>query len=248
MVAVADLVVIVPSRERPAAAAPLIEAFRATCTGNTRLVLALDESDPTRQGYVDAAFRSGESVSVIVTPSKTMVEALNNAAGVVTGQIGDRADGSFDTVAAFAVGFMGDDHCPRTVGWDTAYLEALHELGTGLVYGNDLIQGERIPTQVAMTADIIRELGHMAPAVLTHLYVDNYWKSLGTSADCIRYLPDVIVEHRHPSVGKAEWDAGYVRVNESRMYARDEAAFRQYDLDGRFAADVLKVRALRGAA
>lgn len=241
MVAVADLIVIVPSRGRPESVHPLAEAFWATCTADTVLLFVVDASDPKLDEYkaaVDLEHKAGRAIGFGTGPSTTMVEALNGAAEMLAN----------DDDTPFAIGFLGDDHCPRTVGWDAAYLEALRELGTGLVYGNDLIQGERIPTQVAMTADIVKALGYMAPPVLTHLYVDNYWKSLGTSADCLRYLPDVIVEHRHPSVGKAPWDAGYARVNESRMYARDEAAFRQYDLDGRFAADVLKVRALRGAA
>lgn len=248
MVAVADLTVIVPSRERPTQAGPLIQAFRATCTASTRLVFALDESDPTRQGYVDAAFQSGQNVSVIVTPSTTMVQALNAAVNALTGFMVGRPDGEFDTVAGFAVGFMGDDHCPRTVGWDAAYLEALRELGTGMVYGDDLLQGERIPTQVAMTADIVKALGYMAPPVLTHLYVDNFWKDLGEQSGCLRYLPDVEIEHRHPVARKAAWDAGYARVNDSAMYARDEQAYRAFHASGEFSTALTTVRALRGAA
>ena len=146
----------------------------------------------------------------------------------------------------FAIGFMGDDHRPRTVGWDTAYLEALRELGSGIVYGNDLLQGERIPTQVAMTTDIVRELGFMAPPVLKHLYVDNFWRDLGTAAGCLRYLSNVVVEHMHPIAGKAPWDDGYARVNAPTMYSGDANAYAKWaamDL----AAAVEKVRALRAA-
>jgi hypothetical protein len=141
---------------------------------------------------------------------------------------------------------MGDDHRPRTKGWDTAYLETLRELGTGIVYGNDLLQCGRIPTQCAMTTDIVRALGFMAPHVFTHLYVDNYWLELGQRAECIRYLPDVVVEHCHPVAGKAEWDEGYARVNNADMYARDEKAFSDYFM-GPLLGDVLKVRQLTGA-
>lgn len=231
----ADLTVIVPSRERPTAAGPLVEAFKATCTTDTRLVFAVDESDPTQQDYIDVAFGANWPVSVFVCPSRTMVEALNHAAGALL------ADG-----AGFAIGFLGDDHCPRTVGWDTAYLETLHALGTGMVYGDDLLQGERIPTQVAMTSDIVSTLGHMAPPVLTHLYVDNYWLDLGRQAGCLRYLPDVVVEHRHPFAGKAAMDAGYARVNDAGMYDRDGQAYAAYA--PQLATDIAKVKALRGDA
>lgn len=226
----ADLEVIVPSRGRPHAAAELADAFNQTCRAETGLVFALDDDDPTRDEY-------SRRVEIWTGPNRSMVEALNGAVAWVSG-------GMFGMDPPFAVGFMGDDHRPRTVGWDAAYLEALRGMGTGIVYGDDLLQRQNLPTQCAMTADIVRALGYMAPPTLTHLYVDNFWLSLGRSANCICYLPDVVVEHCHPVARKASWDAGYARVNNSDMYAKDEAAFREYSATG-FRADVEKVLALR---
>ena len=230
----ADLVILVPSRGRPEAARALAEHFRATCTANTFLCLVVDEDDPTRAGYetVGDGARSG----VLFTPSSTMVEALNMAAGYYAG-----------TGETFAVGFLGDDHRPRTVGWDEQYLTALRELGTGIVYGDDGLQGERLPTQCAMTADIVRALGWMAPPALRHMHVDDFWLDLGKAAGCIRYLPAVLVEHVHPAAGKAAMDDGYERVNAPEVYAADGQAYAAYRAN-EMPADVTKVRALRGAA
>lgn len=228
----ADLVVIVPSRERPEAARTVAAAFEATCTAGAELVFALDDNDPTLAEYT-AACR-------LIAGSTNMNEALNGAA------VEYAHGGPLGRAEPFALAFMGDDHLPRTVGWDKAYLDALRELGTGLVYGNDLLQGRALPTQVAMTADIVRALGYMAPPALTHLYVDNFWLSLGNEAGCIRYLPNVIVEHRHPAAGKAALDAGYERVNSAAMQSRDEAAWLDY-LGSDFVGDVVKVKALRAA-
>lgn len=224
-----DLVVVVPSRGRPGAARELAEAFDATCTADTELMFALDDDDPTRDEY-------GINAGWVTSPSRSMVQALNYAALYLVNGHGE---------PPFAVAFMGDDHRPRSVSWDRAYLDALRELGTGIVYGNDLLQGERLPTQCAMTADIVRAWGYMAPPCLTHLYVDNFWAAAGAGADCLRYLPDVVVEHVHPFAGKAQMDAGYARVNGRSMYARDEAAFRAYVEAGGLVTDVEKVRALR---
>jgi hypothetical protein len=222
----ADLVVVVPSRGRPARARALAAAFEATCTADTQLMFAVDDDDPTRAEY---------PISRVRFSSTSMVEALNRATAW--------AD---DALQPFAIGFMGDDHMPRTKGWDAAYLDALRELGTGIVYGDDLLQSERLPTQCAMTADIVRALGFMAPPTLAHLYVDDFFLTLGREAGCIRYLPEVVVEHVHPLAGKAEWDPGYLRVNAGAMYARDEAAWLAYAASN-LAGDVAKVRALRGA-
>lgn len=220
--------VIVPSRGRPAAAAELIQAFDATCTADTFLTFVVDDTDPTRHDYLDVVM-SAQHVDLVIAPSKTMVEALNVAAAGVN---------------EYAVGFMGDDHRPRTVGWDRAYLDALLELRVGMVYGDDLFQHANIPTQIAMTTDIVKALGWMAPPALVHMYVDNWWLELGRRADCIRYLPDVVVEHVHPAAGKAGWDEGHVRVNQPTMFHQDGATFsrlRVLELPGAAAA----VRALR---
>ena len=233
-----DLVVIVPSRGRPERASTLAEVFRQTTTANTTLVFALDEDDERLPGYRGLVQTAQMRMGEVTRPNRNMVQALNQTVAAVL------APSAVDP--PFAIGFMGDDHCPRTYGWDAEYLKALHEMGTGIVYGNDLLQGENLPTQVAMTSDIIRALGYMSPPTLRHMYVDNFWRDLGNAAGCLRYLPEVIVEHRHPIAHKAEWDEGYVRVNAAGVYAADKAAYERY-LAESFESDVAKVKALRAA-
>lgn len=242
----ADLVVIVPSRGRPEAAAELVQSFAETCSADTQLVFAVDESDPRQPEYWDAAKPIWPGI--LPHDNHSMVEALNWSAVALTAvpTAGVNQFGGEPWSAPFALGFMGDDHRPRTKGWDQAYLDALRELGTGIVYGDDLYQGAKLPTQCAMTSDIVRALGYMSPPSLTHMYVDNFWLGLGRAAGCIRYLPDVVVEHMHPVAGKSEWTEGHKRVNDRAMYAKDEAAYLAY-CSTQFSADVAKVAALRGA-
>lgn len=234
-----ELVIIVPSRGRPHAVAEMVEAFRETCRADTQVLFAIDEDDPAAGQYRQAVLTAYEEDHPDVTtfsdadreplrrsPSfllgeqpapGTMVSALNHGAAMALQR----------EPAVRALGFMGDDHRPRTIGWDRAYLDALTSL-PGIVYGNDKIQGANLPTQCAISASVVRALGHMAPPVLTHLYVDNYWLTLGRAAGRISYLPKVTVEHLHPMGGTAEWDDGYRRVNAKAMYAKDRAAYEQY--------------------
>lgn len=214
----ADLVVIVPSRGRPHTVAEMAEAFERTCTEiTTDLVIAVDADDPRRSEYEAVTLaQRGYGVLLVVNSPSSMVRALNYTASML---IEDRNPST--------IAFMGDDHRPRTKGWDRAYLDAL-AVRPGIVYGNDLIQGPNLPTQCAMSTEVVRALGHMAPPVLTHLYVDNYWRDLGRAADCLTYLPDVVIEHVHPIAGKAAVDDGYRRVNAPEMYHRDSAAYEAY--------------------
>lgn len=227
-----DLVVIVPTRSRPEQARALMQHIANTKTVDLKLVFAVDVDDPRRDEYAEFA-----PVSV-GRDSGGLPSNMNRALNAVAVAHVHGED------PPFALAFMGDDHCPRTHGWDKAYVDALREMGTGLVYGNDLLQGAKLPTQLAMTSDIVRALGYFAPPELVHLYLDNFWRDLGTVAGCLKYLPDVIVEHRHPLAGKAEWDEGYRRVNDASMYERDRIAYETYRRE-RFAADVAKVKALR---
>ena len=135
---------------------------------------------------------------------------------------------------------------PRSPGWAARHLAALRELGTGIVYCDDGYQHQALPTQWAMTVDIVRELKAMVPAEVEHLYCDNAVMDLGVAAGCLTYLPDVLIEHMNPYARKGTLDAQYQRVNSRAQYARDRpayAAWRAEHLPGQAAA----VRRLRTA-
>jgi hypothetical protein len=223
----ADLVMLCPTRGRPAAARELADAWPEFTTAGAQLMLLIDHDDPERAAYEAIGGRDG--VYPYTGPAARVGPWLNRMAPKVA------------ETGAKAVGFLGDDHRPRTKGWDARFLAALDGMGGGVVYGNDLYQRERIPTAVAISAPIVRELGGMVPSGLEHLYLDNFWAALGTQLDRLAYLDDVIIEHVHPLAGKAAWDAGYARVNGPDQYARDAAAFRAYLAAG-FADDVERVR------
>lgn len=229
------LAVIVPTRGRPHVVEDLYKSVVDTVTvSTTRLYLVVDKDDPDLDGYSAEVRRvSGEDglAGVGVVQGGTMVSALNEAALAV---IQDRL--------VEAVGFLGDDHRPRTRGWDAAYLSALRGLGAGVVYGNDLLQYDFVPTQCAMSASIIRRLGWMAHPTLKHMYVDTLWRDMAKPVGKLRYLPDIIVEHMHYLNNKSPMDAGYERVNDPEVFRVDEAAFHTLHASGvvRQAAEIIR--------
>ena len=113
---------------------------------------------------------------------------------------------------------MRVDHLPRTRGWAGAYLSQLDSLGTGIVFCDDGFQHDKLPTQWAMTADIVRALDAMVPSRVEHLYCDNVVKELGWAARCLAYLPEHLIEHMHPVAGKGTVDEQYQRVNANQQY------------------------------
>jgi hypothetical protein len=207
-----------------------VQAFADTCVSDIRVLFAVDDDDPTLDRYGDVPLtRCG--------PWEPMVPKLNKVALRVAS----------DTSAPFAVAFLGDDHRPRTVGWDLTMLSALMDLGdTGVVYGDDLIEHANLASSWVMTADIIRALGRMVPAPVEHMFCDNAVMELAGAAKCLRYLPDVVIEHCHPIVGKAAWDPGYWRVNRPEQYARDRAIYSTWQ-SIQFNDDVSTIKKLREA-
>jgi len=183
---------ICPSRGRPNNVKRLWQAWKET-TSVATLVIAVDNDDPMREQYLKI-----DEVLIRTAPRERLGPTLNSVALENCGHYS-------------AIGFLGDDHLPRTPGWDVLFVKTLKRLKMGMVYGDDLHQRHNLPTAVAMTSNIIRSLGWMVPPGLVHLYIDNAWLDIGKATD-IRYMPQVIIEHLHPHAHKAEWDAGYSEV------------------------------------
>ena len=205
-----NLVVLVPSRNRPQNIEDLIKSFDETET-ESDLIVIVDDDEP----QMDAYLQLGCDVLMVEKQGKGMAKPLNFAARHYAHKYRHFA-------------FLGDDHRPRTKNWDVHFINKLDELGTGLVYGDDLLQGENLATAVAMTGNIVKELGGMVPQDMIHLYLDNFWMTLGKDLNALAYLPDVILEHLHPVAGKAEWDDQYREVNAPEVYSADKKALDDY--------------------
>lgn len=225
---------LVPTRGRPNNARRLINACANTMTNlTTHITFIIDDNDPDYNFYM-RVFTSPEFdtytwFGFIEGPQQGLVGTLNaNVLGMTK---------TYD-----AVGFMGDDHLPRTGGWDTRFVSELEQMKMGVVYGNDLIQGERLPTACAMTSNIPQTLGFMVPQTLRHLYADNFWLEIGRglTGKGITYCPDVIIEHMHPIAQKATWDSGYEQVNSAGISMHDHEAFMAY-MNTSYAADISKL-------
>ena len=223
-----SILVIVPSRGRPDNIRRLIQGFHDTRELGADLLVAVDEDDPELENYL--SIETDEPwLEIQVGPRLRLGGTLNALAPLYV----DEYD---------IIGFMGDDHLPRTAGWDTAVSEAMTP--AGVVYGNDLIQGPNLPTAVFMNSNVVRALGYYVPLGMIHLYFDNTWKDWGHATDQLHYLDHVIIQHLHPLAGTAENDERYDEVNSGETYTADGARYQDYHNNGEFAADVEKLQAI----
>ena len=194
-----DLLVAVPSRGRPGNIARLIDAMGSTCTGDTHLVVGLDEDDPTVEQYLSIDTGSLNVEFDVQTQGLRQVVALTNHLTI------PRAD------SYRFIGHIGDDNVPRTHGWDSRIVETLEQPGIRFTFGDDLYPGREKGTltiHVFMEAGVVKTLGYFGPPSIKHQYVDVVWEAWGEKAG-LQYLDDVVIEHMHYTAGKAPGDESY---------------------------------------
>jgi predicted O-methyltransferase YrrM len=212
-----DLGIIVPSRSRPANIAKVIGAWDFTNAWDTAdLIVAVDKDDPQIEGY--RALYDPETCPMILVELDEWVPMVHKLDAVARSM----------APMYFALGFAGDDHLPRTINWAARYVTVLRELGTGMVHGDDGIQGANLSTEWAVTSDAILALGRMVPAPVEHMYCDNSIMELFSAAGRLRYLPEIRVEHMHPIAKKAPNDDQYKKVNSREQFHRDRLAYQTW--------------------
>lgn len=219
-----EIIIIVPSRGRPDNAKRLIDSWEARTQGKSDLMFVLDEDDC--HPYFQLANAPKVFFNVLLGPRKDLCEKTN----IPIPELLKSNHKIFCSV--------GDDHLFLTPGWEDRIIEWQNE-HKGICYCNDLLQYENLPTNVFIHRDIIEPLGYMAPPVLEHYFIDNYWKDLGLRLNNIKYFPDIIIEHKHWSNGKSQKDSTYADVE--AKFRQDQItwdAYRQTEL----ANDVKKIQ------
>jgi len=198
---------IVPTRKRPSACDELLTAFEDTAE-DADILFGIDDDDKSEyssrvleKASINPRLRMGGTLNLLATQNADKYEFLS---------------------------FMGDDHRPRTQGWDKILSDAIGER-PGVAYGDDLLQGANLPTAVTMSAEIVRRIGYMVPPVLVHMYMDNFWRDFGVKIGNLQYRADVVIEHMHYLAGKAINDLQYQEVNASHVYEKDRIAYEDYE-------------------
>ncbi|MBU6427627.1 MAG: hypothetical protein KGR26_01325 [Cyanobacteria bacterium REEB65] len=214
-----EIALLIPSRGRPAAITELLGMLQKAPVD---VFVGYDEDDDTK---VMPAF---PNVEYVIRPRMQLSPWTNLLASMTW----DRYP---------ILGSLGDDHRPRTEGWTVAVSAAMDEIGSGLVYTADGLQDENLPTAPFWSADVIKALGWFFPPRQQHLWCDNFWLAFARDLGRVRYLPHVLIEHMHPSAGKAEYDE-VSAANDSHNDA-DRAAFEAYLRSPDYQLDLRRVTA-----
>ena len=213
------LLLIVPTKGRPEKHLEFYESFKINSTV-TDLVFVLSLGD--------IQYPRIPGVKYETVDSPTMSGKLNN--------IAVKYANDYDYIA-----FMGDDVRIRTNAWDAKMLDEISSIPNAIAYGNDLYQGEDLPTAVLMDANIIRTLGFMSPPTFKHLYIDNFWKRLGQELSSLKYFSEIILEHLHFTIGKAVEDDTYRESSSNKAFLEDSEAYHYY-INNNLDNDIAKLK------
>lgn len=222
-----EMALIVPSRGRPENIKRLYKALADT-KSDVHLYVGIDKDDPTLEDYLE--LEKDTDICLVISPERKRFGPTLNSISLMLA-------GMYEYLA-----WCGDDHLPITKGWDQRYRDELDK-GAGIVYGNDLVMGETIATQLAFTPDIPKALGYAVPTSFVHLFIDNYFMKLGEKIGGSVYIPDVIFQHLHPIAG-AKSDKTYEEANCDANWKNDRAAFDDY-MANQLNKDVEKINEYR---
>ena len=198
--------VICPSRGRIEKCERMVKSFRKT-THSAEMVIRVDEDDPDLASYL--SFEC-PAIPVIVGQRKDITTMINETFQLY------KLDYDFFSVT-------NDDFFYQTKNWDLILGYATR--GFGIVYGNDGIQGERIPTTSVISANLVHAVGWLQMPDLIGLYGDNVWKDIGQALGCLYYVPEVEITHMHPLQYREEKDDTFKNTNSQERYRADYATY-----------------------
>lgn len=191
--------IVVPTRKRPVEVCELVETIFNTCD-NFDLVEILFYIDPddsdSESCIISLIDRYGYNIKYTSSNENLNLSQMWNYAynTLSTGDI---------------IMICGDDARFRTKSWDTLIRDEFLKQDDRivLVYGDDMIQGAGLATHSFVHRRWIEVSGFWLPPYFVADYVDTWLFEVAIRLNRTRYLPNVVTEHLHYTVGKSVIDS-----------------------------------------
>lgn len=198
-----NISLLLPTRGRSSLVYQLFDSILKTTSDplTVEVVLYIDEDDIGSHEINYSSF----SIVKLIKPCVTLGKATKICFKASSGRY---------------VMLVNDDVIFRTKGWDIAVLKAFSKFADdiALVYGNDLYQGEKMPTFPFLSRTVCKLMDGVCPSDYKGPYIDAHifdiFKRLARQGfNRIVYLDDVIFEHMHQEAGKAASHVTYLKRN-----------------------------------
>lgn len=191
------ILLLCPSRGRPDAAMRLSDNVKSTIADehNVDLIFILDDDDPTINQY------SGLNVEIVKNKIPGLVFPLN--------LIYSKYSKDYRMF-----GFVGDDVTYHTPHWDKIFINNFIENDyNNICYGNDMLRGDCLLTSFYIGNGILDKIKYMAYPKLNHVFVDTFWRLVGSKINKLNYFPNIIIKHNHYTIDtNTKFDDTYART------------------------------------
>lgn len=216
--------ILCPTRGRTDSMRRMVESARETASGDIEILFYVDNDD-------HSSARTAELLDAhAVIGDRIVLSQMWNV-------LADRAGGDI-------VMQCGDDVVFRTPGWDQRVEEtfARYPDRIAFVYAEDLYPTTWHGTHGFVHKTWIDAVGYFLPPHFSCDWSDVWLNQVASALGRIVYLPDVITEHMHVTLGKAPYD----RTHDERIARgrRDNVLGLYYELAPERARDVEKLRAV----
>ena len=192
-----------PSRGRPLQLSRMIESALQTSNApeSIEFIVYADSDDSSMKNF------SQLNTRIIFGPKMSISRMTNTCYKNATGDI---------------LMYAADDIVFRTDSWDTKIIEAVKSANSDylLVHGDDLGQkSKKIATHGFVSRKFADCLGYLLPPYFYADFCDTWLTSIANHSKSRIELKDLIIEHLHPSWGKANIDETYLaRTREKRFW------------------------------
>lgn len=194
-----------PSRGRSGIAIKVAKEWLSKADGEIEYIISIDQSDPDKHKYLHAINWEASGLMYHEWDNKSAIEAINNAAKHVDGDILIVVSDDFD--------------CPEH--WDTLLLKALDGKEDFCVKTKDGIQ-PTLMTLPILDRKYYERFGYIYHPDYIHMYSDQEMTAvahmLGRNLDV-----DILFEHKHYSTGKFKKDA--ISIRNDKSYAQGKQVF-----------------------
>lgn len=207
-----------PSRSRVQKSLQTTSKWIANAGVDVELIVSIDDNDPQLQEYIKAY------PSVLISPNRSAVDAINNAAKAATGDI--------------LIVVSDDSDCPRN--WGQRIIEATRNRTDWIMKVNDGIQ-RWIITMPIMDRVYYKRFGYIYYESYKHLFCDT---EITHVADLLKRKitrDDLSFPHRHYSVTREKKDEVTIKADSTWEQGKQLYLKRVRESFGLSGVDVMRI-------
>lgn len=201
--------IIHPSLGRPVQARKCYDHWMQTCSGEHEIewIVSLNRSDTELENYEQCFI--GAKVVLLRTNSSNMVQATNQAAKVCAGEL---------------LILVSDDMWSPEM-WDSRILHKYEMIdGAGILQVFDGITAQKLTIPI-MNRLAYLKLGYMYHPEYISMYADDDLRKTALKHDMLYNATDIVIEHKHYSVGKSKYDKTYATENSRLAWKQGEQLY-----------------------